>query len=156
MAEKVIEIDDAIECRPSKGPRIAKAIGLISIILIVVIIIIGMCQETDPKIVNQYDWASWDGSAENMPSANIPVYVAQVDKMSFGSANIVGVARNRTSRRLNYIQVVFGVYNGEAKTGSCLANISGLDVGEDWQFSAYCPSWPDNNARYKIDDVAYW
>lgn len=105
---------------------------------------------------NEYEWANWDGTAANMPSANVPVYTESALSNGYGGGTITGVARNRTPNRFSYIQIIFGLYSsGGAKVGTCMTNLAGLSTGEDWRFEAFCANWPSGGS-YKLEDVTYW
>lgn len=113
----------------------------------------------DQETVQQVEckWATWDGTAENMPPAYVPVYVTSAEgNPTYGYGNIQGIARNRTTKRFSYIQITFALKNSNgAKIGTCLTNLAGLSVGEDWQFNAYCPQWT-SGGTYEIQDVTYY
>lgn len=146
----------------SAGPRVAKIIGVSCTLVLILMIVVAIAstdtmRQTDVQIATPTAWSTWDGTSENMPNTKVPIYVIEaIGNTESGFGSIRGIARNRTTERFNYIQITFGMYNSTGrKVGTCLANISGLDVGEDWAFEASCLNWP-TDGTYKIDEVSYF
>lgn len=73
---------------------------------------------------------------------------------TYGYGHIYGAAVNYTGKDLKYIQLSFGLYDGETKTGSCFTNQSYLENGKTWAFEAYCTG--SSAKQFKLEDVSYW
>lgn len=149
----------------SFGKRFLSGLCSFFIVAMVVMIICGALQDKSNGSIEHLansdqtfiePWGYWDGTSEGMPEAYVPVYVIEARGNGIGGGNIRGIARNRSTSKINYLQISFGLYSGETKVGTCFTNIADLSIGEDWQFNAYCSTWPRENPLYKIDDVNYW
>lgn len=67
---------------------------------------------------------------------------------------IKGVVENRRSRKLNYTQITFNLYDDSgAQVGSAMANINGLEPGGKWKFEAN--SFNDFST-YKFSGLTGW
>lgn len=65
---------------------------------------------------------------------------------------IKGVVENRRSRKLNYAQITFNLYDKSgAQVGSAMANINGLEPGGRWKFEAN--SFGKDFSRYKFSEL---
>lgn len=69
----------------------------------------------------------------------------------FGGS-ITGVVVNRRSRKLNYAQITFNLYDESgAQVGSAMANINGLEPGGKWKFDAN--SFGKDFSTYKFSEL---
>lgn len=135
---------------------------LVGIFVFIILILFALSIMADSNIIESdyvapTDWAAWDGTSENMPNTKVPVYVTEATgNTQLGIGHIKGIARNRTTANFNYIQITFGMYDGAGnKVATCLTNLAGLGIGEDWSFDATCTPWPKDGS-YKIDKVSYY
>jgi hypothetical protein len=71
------------------------------------------------------------------------------------SVTISGTAVNGSESDYDYVQIEMGLYNGPngtgAKVGTALANISGLESGQRWQFEAFGSA--EDASSFDIDDI---
>lgn len=135
---------------------------LVGVFVFIVVILFALRAMTDSNMIESNyepptDWAPWDGTSVNMPNTKVPVYVTEAaGNTQLGIGHIKGIARNRTTANFSYIQITFGMYDSVGnKVTTCLANLAGLGIGEDWSFDAACTSWPEDGS-YKIDSVSYY
>lgn len=104
-------------------------------------------------------WAKWDGKSPE-PNAEILVVLdggeteGCLSNSCYGS--VTGRVINRTGRRLNYVQIDVGIYQSSVKKAVCLDNVTMLDEGGDWEFSASCVDLPQSDWSYKIEDVVFY
>lgn len=65
---------------------------------------------------------------------------------------IKGIVENRRSRKLNYAQITFNLYDKSgAQVGSAIANINGLEPGGKWKFEAN--SFGKDFSTYKFSEL---
>lgn len=65
---------------------------------------------------------------------------------------IKGIVENRRSRKLNYVQITFNLYDKSgAQVGSAMANINGLEPGGKWKFEAN--SFGKDFSTYKFSEL---
>lgn len=62
----------------------------------------------------------------------------------------------RTGRQLDYVQVDVGIYQSNVKQSICLDNVTNVDKGGIWGFSASCIDLPAGDWSYKIEDVVFY
>lgn len=75
---------------------------------------------------------------------------------AYNYAHMRGTIINNSGRSYSYLQITADVYNAAgSKIGSCWDNISGLAVGETWEYDAYCDAWV-SGASVKNGDVSGW
>lgn len=68
------------------------------------------------------------------------------------SITITGTAKNTTDTDYSYAALTFGLYDDtDAKLGTALANISGLEAGQRWKFDAL--GTDTDTTSYAIEDV---
>lgn len=93
-----------------------------------------------------------------MPNANVVIVVDRAYSQGtyIRTGAITGRALNNTPDQFSYAQITFGIYQNDAKYGSCLANTSYLDSGATWKFEASCINVPDGTWQYKVEGVTYW
>ena len=72
----------------------------------------------------------------------------------YGYGHIYGRAVNYTGKDLSYIAINFGLYDGDVKTGSCIANQNYLTNGTTWSFEAVCSG--TSGSSYKVENVTYY
>ena len=73
---------------------------------------------------------------------------------TYGYGHIYGRAINNSGKDFSYIAVNFGLYDGDVKTGSCIANQNYLSNGTTWSFEAVCTG--TSGASYKVENVTYY
>ncbi len=65
------------------------------------------------------------------------------------SNSIDGTVRNNSAETIDYVEIVFNVYDeNEAMLGTTMANITGLEAGATWKYSAMVTD--DKVAKYKL------
>lgn len=106
-----------------------------------------------------------DGNGEAKPAketkkvdrtdpSNYPITNEQIVADEW-STKIIGTVTNNSGERASYVQVDYSLYDETgAKIGSAMANISGLEAGERWNFEAM--SLESNVASYKLDKMEIW
>lgn len=69
------------------------------------------------------------------------------------SGEITGTVINRRTRKLNYAQITFNLYDQSgAQVGSAVANINGLEPGGRWNFKA--STFGTDFSTYKINELS--
>lgn len=147
---------DEKTAQPKKNDH-AIIIGVVvgSILTILLSIFIISCYTKDAPA----SWARWDGKSSE-PNAEVLVILDSgetegcLSNSCYGT--VTGRVINRTGRRLNYVQVDIGIYQSSDKKAVCLDNVTMLDKGGTWEFSASCIDLPQSDWSYRVEDVVFY
>lgn len=142
--------------------NIGKVISLLLIILFVGFIIFLVApyygRQSDSGTTHEqvYRWLVVN-DADNPPETKANFYVIYdvAESTGYGYGHIVGRIYNNY-QDVSYLSITFGIYNQNGvKTGTCIDNVSGLQLSQTWSYNASCMNLPDNFV-YRIEDVSYF
>ena len=135
-----------------RNKKIAEYIFLFLIAALVIWYIFFIPHNTTPTPTPQaWKWLKDDSACDALACVKVD---STEFNSTYGYGHIYGRAINNSGKDFSYIAVNFGLYDGDVKTGSCIANQNYLSNGTTWSFEAVCTG--TSGASYKVENVTYY